>query len=406
MRITFFFENYVVGGGSKYVLDCVNSALLLTNDVQIVSNETAFTKDEIDSLKTPVVQSTLKLAERRAIAESLFGQAALSALFRRSLVFFSPIILLINVATIFVCLRKTKPDLLVSCNGGYPAAESSLAAVLAARLCKIPSFLVVMSLPTERRWFLIGFDRLLDFMVFRSAKHVIANSSLQLNSLAEMRSAPLKKLLRIYNGINDTRDCPRAVGIPTRKQAVLGVVCRLDKLKGLDFLIDSVNLLREKTYLIKLDIVGEGTERGNLLDQIARLGLGDNVKLLGHVPGDLGAVMGRMDVFVFPSLWEGLPYSILEALRAGLPIVSTHVGGIPEAIRSGVDGILVAPGSAAELADAIGRLIDDPDYAAQLGKNARMRYEQLFTLEKMHHDFCNAIRAVVQPKPMAVMESQ
>lgn len=394
----FFFENHVVGGSSKYVLDCINATFLVTDDVQILSNRNAFSSEEIDSLKLHIVQTELRIAERQAIAERVFQKKKPADLLRKFLLFFTPLFLLLNIWKIFFLLRKIKPDIVISCNGGYPGAESSLAAVLAARLCKIPSILVILSQPALRRNLLLGYDRLLDYFVFKSVKYIIANSAFQLNVLKINRSAPNNKLLRVYNGIVDTLNPPEIRYIQKTKPAILGVVCRLDKGKGLEFLIEAVAILKEKKYFFELQIIGEGNYRENLTDQINRLGITDVVKLVGYVPGNLSTIIAPFNIYVFPSLWEGLPYSILEGLRAGLPIVSTDVGGIPEAIQNGVDGILVEPGSAVQLAEAIAYLLDNPDYASKLSYNARIRYENLFTIEKMQHDFVNIIRNVSDPK--------
>jgi len=398
MRTMFFFENHVVGGSSKYVLDCINATFLVTNDVQILSNRNAFSSEEIDLLRLPVVHTEIRIAERQAIAERVFQKKKPVDLLRKFLVFFTPLFLLINIGKIFFRLRKIKPDIVISCNGGYPGAESSLAAVLAARLCKIPSLLVILSQPALRRNLLLGYDRLLDYFVFNSVKYIIANSAFQLNILKINRSAPNNKLLRVYNGIADTLNPPEISNIQKTKPAILGVVSRLDKGKGLEFLIEAVAILKGKNYLFELHIIGDGSEMENLTYQINRLGIADVVKLVGYLPGKISAIIASFNIYVFPSLWEGLPYSILEGLRAGLPIVSTDVGGIPEAIRNGVDGILVTPGSPVQLATAISQLLDNPEYAARLSNNARIRYENLFTLEKMHYDFVNVIREVVDPK--------
>ena len=392
MRLAFFFENHVVGGSSKYVLDCINATFLTTNDVHILSNRNAFSSEEIDSLRLPVVQTEIRIAERLTIAEKVFQKKRTIDLLRKFLVFFTPLFLLINIGNIFFRLRRIKPNIIVSCNGGYPGAESSLAAILAAKLYKIPSILVILSQPSSRRNLLLGYDRLLDYFVFKSVKYIIANSSFQLNLLETNRSAPHSKLHRIYNGIDDVLEPIAILDIQITEPIILGVVCRLDKSKGLEFLIEAAAILKKKNYLFELHIIGEGNEKENLTNQINRLGIANVVKLKGFVLGKLPDIIASFNFYVFPSLWEGLPYSIIEGLRSGLPIVSTNVGGIPEAIQNGVDGILVEPGSADQLATAISQLIENPKYAALLGKNARIRYENLFTLEKMHNDIVNIIK--------------
>jgi len=108
------------------------------------------------------------------------------------------------------------------------------------------------------------------------------------------------------------------------------------------------------------------------------------VELLGHYGGDVDALLSRFNLYVFPSLWEGFPYSIVEAMRAGVPIVATRVGGIPEAIMDGKEGLLVEPGSRDAIVDALQRLLDDPDLRRSLGRHARLKYENSLSLDKMH----------------------
>lgn len=393
MRLTFFFENYVVGGGSKYVIDCINAALLRGDEVCLLSNLEALDPSEARLLAWPIRQVTVRIFERDRFSARLFSNTRWAAVFRKLLVFLSPAILLMNVVETFLRLGQERPDVLVACNGGYPAAESALAAVLAARLRGIPSVLLVMSQPAQRRRFLPGYDWLLDWLVFAAVSRVVANSSLQVRELVQRRSALGEKMHRIYNGIPDvvTQAQDVAKGLPA--SSVLGVVCRLDRMKGLDYLLRAVSLL-PACYPVQCRIVGDGDERHPLEQLVQELELADRVEFRGFLQGEaLLRELGEIDIYVFPSLWEGLPYSLLEAMRAGLPIVSTNVGGIPEAIRDQVDGITVPPRSAEALAKAIRSLLQDPALADRFARSARKRYEELFSLQRMQQDFVTVVAA-------------
>jgi glycosyltransferase involved in cell wall biosynthesis len=118
------------------------------------------------------------------------------------------------------------------------------------------------------------------------------------------------------------------------------------------------------------------------------------VQLLGAYQGDVDALLASFDAYVFPSYWEGFPYSILEALRAGCAIVATRVGGIPEAISNGHDGILIEPRSATAIVDAIEYLLANPDARQTLSANARERYERDFSLHGMHQRMRGALSPV------------
>ena len=127
-------------------------------------------------------------------------------------------------------------------------------------------------------------------------------------------------------------------------------------------------------------IVGEGPDRAELESEIGRLGIGDRVHLLGE-RRDVPELLARADVFVLSSASEGMPVSVLEAMAAGLPVVGSKVGGIPELVVDGETGLLVEPGDPDELAAAIGRLAADPELRRQLGEAGRERAQGRFALD-------------------------
>jgi glycosyltransferase involved in cell wall biosynthesis len=127
-------------------------------------------------------------------------------------------------------------------------------------------------------------------------------------------------------------------------------------------------------------IVGDGPDRGRLEEQIDELGLSDSVHLAGERL-DVPELLAAADVFVLSSRSEGMPVSVLEAMAAGLPIVASRVGGVPEQIADGETGLLVEPRDADELAAALTRLTQDADLRIRLGAAARTRAEQAFDLE-------------------------
>jgi len=389
----FFMENYVVGGGSKYLIDSMNAAFLISNEVYLVTNGDSVADHELEKLHQRPLIIDQHIYGRAELMQRFFGNISIIDWVCQKFDLLNPLLLFLNTIEMYKRLCSLKPDLVISCNGGYPAAESCLSLVFAARILSVPSIFIVLSQPTKRRWYLPGYDRLLDFFVCRFAKKIIANSSRQLELLHSLRGIHKEKLVRIYNGIDDVSYKKRFFENGS-KTLVIGVVCRLDKAKGLEFLVEAVGMVSKK-HSVRLHIIGEGDDFVNLSTQIRELNLTDVVNLLGYVPGDIDAHLKSFDIYVFPSLWEGLPYSIIEALRAGIPIVSTDVGGIPEALRNMVEAVLVPPRSARALADGIHLLIEDRLLSEQLSKNARLRYEEIFTLDKMHRDFARVIHDVV-----------
>jgi glycosyltransferase involved in cell wall biosynthesis len=117
-------------------------------------------------------------------------------------------------------------------------------------------------------------------------------------------------------------------------------------------------------------------------ERARELGIADRVEASGYSDANIQATLESFRVYAFPSFHEGLPYSILEAMRAGCTIVSTAVGGIPEVMRDGMEGLLVPPRDSAALANAIDRLLSDEAASSRLGRAARARFEQNYSLEK------------------------
>jgi glycosyltransferase involved in cell wall biosynthesis len=164
-------------------------------------------------------------------------------------------------------------------------------------------------------------------------------------------------------------------------------VGRCEASKGLFDLLEAANLLRAAIPQVRLECAGDGD-----LAKVARyalaLNLGTRVSLPGWVDrSTTRELMRRASVFVLPSYAEGLPVSLLEAMAAGCPVVATRVGGIPDVITDGVDGVLVPPGDPEALAQAIGRILRDPAYARALGNAAREtvanRYAAARSLERL-----------------------
>jgi glycosyltransferase involved in cell wall biosynthesis len=152
---------------------------------------------------------------------------------------------------------------------------------------------------------------------------------------------------------------------------VVGFVGSLNASKGLDVLVRACTVLGERRAL-RLAVAGDGPLREELADAAARRQ--PPIALLGHLPpGDVPRFLSAIDVLAVPSYDEGLPRAVLEAMAMRVPVVASDVGGIPEAVQHGVNGLLVPSGDADALSDSLGRLIDNPGLARRLGAAARQR---------------------------------
>ena len=127
-------------------------------------------------------------------------------------------------------------------------------------------------------------------------------------------------------------------------------------------------------------VVGEGPERTAVEAEVRRLGLEKDIELVGE-RDDVAEILAESDIFVLASRSEALPLTVLEAMAAGLPVVAPRVGGLAELVVEGETGLLVPPGDPAALADALGRLIDEPGLREQFGRAGRARAEEHFAID-------------------------
>ena len=165
---------------------------------------------------------------------------------------------------------------------------------------------------------------------------------------------------------------------------VIGSVGWLTDIKGHTYLIEAVAKLKQDFPSLHLVIIGSGDRHDALLQQAQLAGLRDVVHFLGH-RDDIESCLAGMDVFVLPSLNEGMGRALIEAMAAGLPVIASHVGGIPAVISHERTGLLVPPGDAGALADALRRLLDRPEWAAQLGEAASRSVDSRYGSVSMVH---------------------
>jgi glycosyltransferase involved in cell wall biosynthesis len=153
---------------------------------------------------------------------------------------------------------------------------------------------------------------------------------------------------------------------------------RLHPQKGLSHLIDASPLVPHAVFVL----AGDGPERSGLEAQARRLGVGGRVRFLGQ-RSDIPALLAISDLFVLPSLFEGLPLSLLEAMAAEKPVIATAIGGTTEVVVDRVSGLLVRPAHHSDLADAINSLLANRAFAMTLARNGRQRVAEQFSTDTM-----------------------
>lgn len=195
---------------------------------------------------------------------------------------------------------------------------------------------------------------------------------------------PAEKIKTIANGI-DVKAFERAEPLPllnAEGSTVVGVVARLDLQKGFEYLLQAARELCKTFPGLKIVIVGEGPDRDKIESMIQQYGLQSSVMLAGQ-QSNMPGVYAAMDIFVLPSLNEGLPMTVLEAMAASKPVIATRVGAIPGVIKDAENGLLVDPRNSEGLRNAIASLLDDPERRRRLGDRAHAWVSRNYTSEAM-----------------------
>jgi sugar transferase (PEP-CTERM/EpsH1 system associated) len=210
---------------------------------------------------------------------------------------------------------------------------------------------------------------------------------------AANRIVPRGKIHVVPNGIDldrfreplDKQRVRRSLGIPV-DAPLIGTVGRLSEIKRQDLLIRAFQLVLSRVPDAHLLIVGDGPAMGELRELVAGLQIGARVHFAGYQPRP-EAHLQAMDVFALSSRSEGMPLAVLEAWAAEVPVVATRVGGLPELIDDGGNGVLVDFGDEDALAGALCHLIADAEFSHRLGAAGRNRVESRFSLRRMADEY-------------------
>jgi glycosyltransferase involved in cell wall biosynthesis len=276
-------------------------------------------------------------------------------------------------------VRKTlgdvQPDLVAT-----HSSKAGILGRLVARQLRLP---VVF---TAHGWSFTPGIASLQASVYRGIERVAAPLSSKIITVSEFdRQLALKarittedRVITVYNGIPDVPLSRRAnpAGEPVR----LMMVARFEPQKDHATLLQALAGLIDRSW--ELDLIGEGPLRSRMEALSASLGLQSRVRFLGQRT-DVDQCLAGAHVSVLATNWEGFPLTILEAMRAGLPVVASSVGGVSEAVRDQQTGFLVPRADVPVLRSAIDRLLASPRLRAEMGTHGRTVWEQNFTLEQM-----------------------
>jgi glycosyltransferase involved in cell wall biosynthesis len=239
----------------------------------------------------------------------------------------------------------------------------------------------------DRRWGL--FYMLLDRFSLYLPDHIIAVSQKMYDHIAKLPGLDPRRITMIQNAVdcdafyqpNQRNHCRLEFGLNPESQ-VFGYTGRIDHVKRLDLLLESfVSVLLHHPHA-RLMIIGKGQLRPKLETLATRLGISHAVIWTGFRQ-DIPRLLSAIDIYIQPSINEGLPKSVLEALAAGKPVIATNVGGTSEVVIDGKTGILISPGSSTAIETAMVDLLDHPEKRLFLAEAGRSHVIQKFGVQRM-----------------------
>jgi glycosyltransferase involved in cell wall biosynthesis len=289
-----------------------------------------------------------------------------------------------SLVSMISILRRIKPDILV-----FNTPKPILLGNLASRFSGIKKRIIFRRVIFPLR------KNLLTRLKYRWGIDCIVAISECIRRQLQSDGIPGSLIRTIHEGI-DLSLYPERRSAKPKESGMLttaGTIAHLSSEKGLNYLVEAAARIPEVQTRLRFVLVGDGPCRAALEQQVRERGLQDCFSFVGFQEQPI-PYLSSFDLFVFPSLSEGLSTSILAAMASSLPIVASHVGGIPELVRDGENGILVPPADPEALAQAIQRLANHPEEASRMGQQGRMRVEKQFTLPHMTdqiEQLCNSL---------------
>lgn len=246
--------------------------------------------------------------------------------------------------------------------------------------------------------------RVINWLLAKKTDKIIAVSEAVKRYVVSRDWVDASKIEVIYNGIDvkkfqsflSKEEARHRIGIPV-KCFLIGTIARLTEQKGHIYLIKAIDIIKGSIPNAKLVLVGSGPLESYLKAEVSEKELNDYVIFLGS-RRDIPDILKAMDIFVLPSLWEGLGIALLEAMASSIPVIATNVGGVPEIINNDINGLLVPPGDPFSLSQAIFDLYKNEFKRQRLSKNGLETIENKFTSHCMVKKIENLYESVLRLK--------
>ena len=280
--------------------------------------------------------------------------------------------------------------------------RANLHGCIAARLAGVPCIVASVHnvyMPRDKKIT----RRLTNKFLSLIADKVVAVSGAVKNDIVQYDGVSGKKVVVIYNGVNedkficaDGNSVRKEFNIP-RQSPVIGAIGRLFPQKGHRYLLEAVAMIKDEFPGLRLLIVGDGPLLNELTEYTKAGNISENVIFTGS-RRDIPGVLAAMDIFVFPSLWEGFGNALIEAMAAGKPVVATDIPAAREILNAEDMAMIVSTEDPSAIAGALTRLITDRPFAAALGFKARQRALASFTISRVFDTYRSLFESILKGK--------
>ncbi|MBF0343304.1 MAG: glycosyltransferase family 4 protein [Nitrospirae bacterium] len=397
MRILIFTENYYAGGMDTFIVNLINE-WPSNDEFVIVCNHNHPGINVIEKrLVRPCKIIKHKILTQREFA-SIFRKRNITKIIWMLFLFLGQqLLLMYYVIRFYIQIREISPDFVLISSGSYPGGSTTRAVALTGLLKQSwgkPIF-VYHNDPLKPNWLTFFQEFLIDYLLENSISYLVTvsyHTQGQLKNRLALASSPKKKV--IYNGIEpmNLTGCPEYL---IRKELelsensfILLMLATYEPRKGHTFLLQSFKKVLKAIGEVHLIIAGDGTtdEVGRVRSILDDSGLTTNVHLLGF-RNDAFNLLSQADILVVPSQsYESFGLTIIEAMSQEIPVVATHVGGIPEVLQNGIGGYTVAL-DVDLFADKIIELLKDKSLREKVGKAGLKSFNNRFHAKRMAMEY-------------------
>ncbi len=288
--------------------------------------------------------------------------------------------------------KEVKPDI-IFCHGFNGPIVIKVCAIFekSFRVPMVCTYHGLYNPPTRNKVLISSITNKVQAWMYKKFAHTIILVSEYSGHYLLEQGVSKEKMKVVYNGISS--DVPQIEPVNLEHGGIsIGVVGRLDAIKGLNFLVDAVAKVKQQiSENFHVYIVGDGPEEQTLKAQVEAMKLEKNISFEGY-QNNIPAWLKAWDIFCLPSLQENHSIALLEAMRSGKAIICTAVGGNPETVTDNREALMVPPCDSNTLANALLRLINSEDLRNELGKNASIRFQEHFTENAMKYELCEILK--------------